>query len=204
MIKSMSSYLIFTFFFLMSGVSYAGNFFSYTEINSCVLQQSARYDVPADLIWKIIRVESDGLTTAINRKGTPYLSLSRSDAQLKLNHYVDKDLSADIGLMQINVYHLRRSINISHVDLKNLLNPCFNIAMGTFIISERIRHLGYTWGAVGSYNVGMNGMRGVRGQRLQRLGVRYINRVKKASGHPMSVKTPVESYSTLEKIKNRG
>ncbi len=59
--------------------------------------------------------------------------------------------SEDIGLMQINSSWLptlaRHGISREH-----LFDPCLNIHIGAWVLSQNIASMGETWKAVGAYN----------------------------------------------------
>lgn len=96
----------------------------------CWNQAEARYGVPASLLVAIAKVESRFNPRALGKNDNG---------------------SYDIGLMQINSGWLKKlgQYNISENDL---YDPCTNIMVGAWILSDNINRLGYNWNAVGAYN----------------------------------------------------
>lgn len=124
------------------------------------------------------------------------------EAQERLDRAIREDVSADVGLMQINIYHLRRSIDISRSDLRRLLDPCYNVMMGTYILAHRFHHLGQTWEAVASYHVGISGIRGARGRKLVDRGWDYVRRLSRRSGKPFAVWAHVKREKAMDMAMN--
>jgi len=166
---------------------YSAPVIEYTDIRQCVIDAAVEYEVAPALIFKIIRAESSGNIYAMNVKGKSFNSLTRSQAIAKLTHEIDVDSSTDVGLMQINIHHyLSDHPETRRSDLLGLLDPCFNIRVGTYIIASRFKRMGFGWTAVGSYNVGQSGILGKRGSRLRKIGLEYIQRINKNSGSPVT------------------
>ena len=100
----------------------------------CWADASKRYNIPVDLLYAIARVETGNKGNLVSPK--------------------NKNGTYDIGLMQINSIHLPRlkKMNITKETL--LSDPCVNLHVGAFILSEFISKYGYTWQAIDSYNAG--------------------------------------------------
>lgn len=96
----------------------------------CFDDASVRYDVPVRLLESIARVESRMNPAAINTNG---------------------DGSSDIGLMQINTGWLP-VLSRYGISRKGLWDPCTNVRVGAWIMSQNIATYGYTWEAIGAYN----------------------------------------------------
>lgn len=99
----------------------------------CFSEASREYGVPELLLRATAQVESSNNPRAIGKNpgGT-----------------------RDLGLMQINSSHLDR-LSKWNITEKELLNdPCLNLKVGAWVMSENIRRHGYNWTAVGAYNVG--------------------------------------------------
>lgn len=63
----------------------------------------------------------------------------------------NRDGSIDIGLMQINSSWLPRLAS-NGIGKQQLLDPCVNGYVGTWILRSNIERVGPTWKAVGAYN----------------------------------------------------
>ncbi|MFY9327948.1 MAG: lytic transglycosylase domain-containing protein [Georgfuchsia sp.] len=100
---------------------------------ACWDEAAQRYAVSADLLYAIARVESNLNPQAVNRS------------------HLQRTGSYDIGLMQINSSHLSA---LSHHGIKesNLYEPCTNIQVGAWLLSELFARRGATWDTVGAYN----------------------------------------------------
>jgi len=103
---------------------------------ACWEQASARYGVPAELLYAIAKVESGLNPAAIgdNRKnggvGTGY----------------------GVGLMQIDSSWLPRLKREFGITREHLFEPCLNLHVGAWILADNIARMGYNWDAVGAYN----------------------------------------------------
>ena len=94
----------------------------------CFEEAGFIYNVSPRLLWAIARVESGFRADAFNRNA---------------------DGSYDYGLMQINSSWAR----VLGKELwSSLGDPCTNVKVGAWILSDCIRKHGYTWEAVGAYN----------------------------------------------------
>jgi soluble lytic murein transglycosylase-like protein len=94
----------------------------------CFEQAAAEYRVPATWLWAIAKVESNFDPGATN---------------------YNRDGSIDFGVMQINSWWINRY----GLDLWNALgDPCTNIRMGAFVLSDCVSRYGLTWEAIGCYN----------------------------------------------------
>ncbi|QIU92625.1 type III secretion system invasion protein IagB (plasmid) [Yokenella regensburgei] len=82
------------------------------------------------------------------------LAIAQQESSLNpdaINRNVDGTL--DIGLMQINSYHLPRLQTLG-IDKEKLLDPCISVIVGASILADMIVRYGYSWEAVGAYNAG--------------------------------------------------
>jgi soluble lytic murein transglycosylase-like protein len=115
----------------------------------CYDYAAQRYGAPKNLLVAISKVESSFNKKAVNK---------------------NKNGSIDVGVMQINSSHFadlsRRGIYPS-----DLFNPCINVSVGAWILSESIKRHGLTWRAVGAYNAG----RGKNGNEADRKA--YVKKV---------------------------
>ncbi|SRR5450830_541147 len=88
------------------------------------------YGINVHLLYAIAKTESNLNPLAMNR---------------------NKNGSYDIGLMQINSSWLP-TLKKYGVDEKKLQDPCINLQVGAWILSQNMQRLGTTWEAVGAYN----------------------------------------------------
>lgn len=86
------------------------------------------YGISPLLLKAIAGVESDFNPYAINR---------------------NKDGSYDFGVMQINSFWVK-TLGIDN--WLKLGDPCFNVKVGAWVLSQCIERHGYNWEAVGCYN----------------------------------------------------
>ena len=100
---------------------------------ACWGEAGQRYGVSADLLYAIARVESNLNPKAVN------------------SSHFQRTKSYDIGLMQINNRHL--SVLSRHgISESDLFDPCTNIQVGAWLLSDLFSRHGTTWDAVGAYN----------------------------------------------------
>ncbi|GAB5045611.1 lytic transglycosylase domain-containing protein [Thermodesulfovibrio sp. TK110] len=103
----------------------------HTDINQCFIDAGNRYGVHPNLLWAIAKVESRFNPYAINKNANG---------------------SYDIGIMQINSSWIPVLKAYGLTDPRHLWNPCYNIHVGAWVLSQCIKKFGYTWDAVGCYN----------------------------------------------------
>ena len=96
----------------------------------CFDEAGKMYHVDPLLLWSIARHESTMKPDAVN---------------------YNKNGSIDFGLMQINSWWVAKK-KISPELWGALGNPCTNVKVGAWILSQCIQQHGYTWKAVGCYN----------------------------------------------------
>lgn len=96
----------------------------------CFQEAAARYNVAPELVWSISKHESGLNPAAINW---------------------NTDGSYDFGLMQINSIHAD-DLRKAGIAWESLADPCTNVMVGAWLLSQRIREYGYTWKAIGAYH----------------------------------------------------
>lgn len=133
---------------------------------ACWQEAAQRYQVPVELLVAIARAESSLDPRAINRS-----HLARTG-------------SYDIGLMQINSTHLPRLARWG-IGEAQLLDPCINLHVGAWILSQSIAKHGLTWEAVGAYNAACTRLRGPACRQARDRYIRAVARhLPSAGGRP--------------------
>lgn len=99
----------------------------------CWEEASTAYGIPSEVLKAIAKTESGFNNDARN---------------------TNSDGSTDIGMMQINSSWLPtlKKYDITRSDLAT--DPCLNLKVGAWILSNNIQKLGWNWDAIGAYNVG--------------------------------------------------
>ncbi len=156
------------------------------DIGRCVRDAGKRYGIEPSLLWKLIRVESDGYVSSIRSGDVDYKRLPLSEAVRVVRWLYRSGRRIDIGLMQVN------TVNMSDLGIRNpelLLEPCYNVRAGAYLLHRAIRKLGYNWNAVAAYNTGIAGLFGksVDGKKRVKRGIRYAKMVSASSGKPFKV-----------------
>ena len=122
----MNRYLV--FFCCFSSIVNAKSFTDY----ECFKEAGEYYGVNSLLLYSIAEVESSFNSLAINSR--------KSDE--------------DVGLMQINSWWFGKLSKYGITRDRLLNDPCLNVHVGAYILSESISFYGQTWRAVGAYDAG--------------------------------------------------
>jgi soluble lytic murein transglycosylase-like protein len=96
----------------------------------CYEEAGSRYGISPNLLYAISKGESSFNPIAIN---------------------YNTNGSYDYGLMQINS-SWEPTLRKLGIPWAVLANPCANVMVGAWVLSQCIRDYGYTWPAVGCYN----------------------------------------------------
>lgn len=113
----------------------------------CWAKAEQTYGVPSKLLVAIAKVETNLKPTVISKP--------------------NKDGSYDIGLMQINSKWLSK-LSRYNITERDLLEPCTNVMVGAWILSDNIQRLGYNWNAVGAYNAKTNWKRDIYAKKVHK------------------------------------
>ncbi len=131
----MSNYIKYVFTFIVLGahsvnanVNTKADVFS--DIAVCIATAAHQYELDPLLLLAVKYVET----------------ADRTDTPIRYN----KNGSWDIGLMQINTVW-KDTLNRYGISSDDLKVPCKNIAVGAWILADKIKHKG-TWEGVGSYH----------------------------------------------------
>jgi soluble lytic murein transglycosylase-like protein len=118
-------------------------------VSPAMFQQAAQsFDVPADLIRAIARVESGLSPWTINVEGKGYVFDSKEKAMEKAQEADKSGKSYDSGVMQVNNFWLKKY----GIPLEAALDPAANIHLGSWILKQELLRHGETWSAVGAYH----------------------------------------------------
>ena len=112
------------------------------------IQPCEDYHGPLALARAIARQESGTRPWVINVAGQDFSPKSAEEALDIADQAQRAGKSFDVGIMQVNSYWLKKY----HIDLREILDPQKNIAMGIWILAREIRRYGLTWKAIGAYH----------------------------------------------------
>lgn len=112
-----------------------------TGFDHCFDHHAGRFGLDAELLRGVARVESGMRPGALN------------------NSHVQRTGTRDIGLMQINS-SLLPGLASYGITERDLMDPCTNIEVGAWVLSDAMRRLGDSWAAVGAYNAACSQLKG--------------------------------------------
>lgn len=131
-----------------------------TPFDSCFEKAGAYYGINPLLLRAIARQESSMNPRAHNR---------------------NTNGTVDIGLMQINTWHMPRLAKAG-VNEQRLWDPCVNIAVGAWVLADAVSRHGMTWKAVGIYHSPTEWRQRDYAAKVQRHLIREIQAVQTALG----------------------
>jgi soluble lytic murein transglycosylase-like protein len=117
--------------------------------DACFDRHAERFGLEPDLLRSIAVVES-GMRPQVDN-----------------NSYMARTGTRDIGLMQINTSWLPVLARYG-VGLAELRDPCTNIEVGAWILSDLLRSRGNSWEALGAYNAACTQLKGADCHRARR------------------------------------
>lgn len=122
---------------------------------ACWETAAQRYGISADLLYAIAAVESQWNPKAVNH-----------------THFA-RTGSYDIGLMQINSRHLP-TLSRHGITEASLYEPCTNLDVGAWLLSDIFARHGLSWDSVGAYNAACTQL---KGEACTRARARYAWKV---------------------------
>lgn len=108
----------------------------------------ATYGVPKTLALAIARQESGFHPWIINVSGRDFRPSSREEALAIAQAALRGGRSFDVGIMQVNVYWIRKY----RLPLELVLDPRANVHIGVWILAREIQRHGLNWKAVAYYH----------------------------------------------------
>jgi len=134
----------------------------------CFNEAAARYNVAPQLVWSISQHE--------NPKQDPGAVNQNTDG------------SYDYGLMQINTIH-EPALRRAGISWESLADPCTNVMVGAWLLSQRIQEYGYTWKAIGAYHSKTPSKRDRYARNIEKI-------LSRLSGSPVAQQQQIASHTT--------
>ncbi|SUG96117.1 Invasion protein IagB precursor [Salmonella enterica subsp. enterica] len=91
----------------------------------------------------------------------------------------NRDGSTDLGLMQINSFHMKRLKKMGISEKQLLQDPCISVIVGASILSDMMKIYGYSWEAVGAYNAGTSPKRSDIRKRYAKKNLGELQKIKR-------------------------
>lgn len=141
----------------LAGTWFSSQAFAFNEVKDLIESCTPRSHW--DVMEKIVKVESNGHKYAIGVNAKGYKSRfpdNKGDAETVLESLLAEGVNVDIGLAQINSQHFKRNGVFAKRGFaaKDALDPCTNLKMGAYILSENFRRYGNVPDALSAYNTG--------------------------------------------------
>ncbi|MBZ7980348.1 transglycosylase SLT domain-containing protein [Campylobacter sp. RM12640] len=180
-------------------------------VDIALIEQCKNPNVPTEIIQKIILIESNNNQFAINVNGIgSFILKTKEEAKEKINYYLSKNASVDIGLMQFNSNNLKLKA-FSSYSVDDLLDTCKNIKAGSDVFylayestdknlseKERINQ------ALSVYNTGniTNGfLNGYVAKYDSNLNIKNINEEARKSNTKINIAFNLFNLETLKNEK---
>lgn len=136
----------------------------------------AKYQVPKVLALAIARQESGCHPWIINISGRDIRPRSQEEALRYAAWALRSGRSFDVGIMQINVYWIKKY----GWPLDQVLDPANNVKIGVWILANEIRRHGLNWKAVAYYHTPLH-RNPARGQAYARAVVGHVRNILRDS-----------------------
>ena len=125
--------------------------------DQCLLQHATALDLEPALLHALVYSESMNSPWAIawtNHTGKRHrvFPASHGEAKMLLARLWRTRQNFDVGLGQVNVKNVARLARPLGFTPTDLLQPCRNLSVASYILSENLERHGYTWKALQGYN----------------------------------------------------
>ena len=132
----------------------------------------AKYGVPKALALAIARQESGLHPWIINISGRDVRPHNREEALAVAQAALNAGRSFDVGIMQVNVYWIRKY----RLPLDLVLDPRANVQIGVWILAQEIQRHGLNWRAVAYYHTPLH-KNPERGRRYAAAVLGHLRRI---------------------------
>lgn len=146
----------------------------------CFDKAGQHYNVDPDLLKAIATQES---------------SLNANATNANKNKYGDV-VSRDYGLMQINSSWFKQ-LSKFNVNTGTVMQPCFNVHLGAWVLASNFSTHGYNWNSVGAYNAGFKASKQqLRDEYVTKIKQHYLN-IKSSKNNPSHSKALIHQRRSL-------